>query len=51
MSTVWQQVEVRGISEIPGLPGTRVEALPVFKDTCGSLQELNSYSPYQLPQS
>ena len=32
MSTVWQQVEVRGIIEIPGLPGVRVEALPVFKD-------------------
>lgn len=40
MSTVWQQVEVRGIVEIPGLPGVRVEALPVFKDARGSLHEL-----------
>lgn len=40
MSTVWQQVEVRGIIEIPGLPGVRVEALPVFKDPRGSLHEL-----------
>jgi dTDP-4-dehydrorhamnose 3,5-epimerase len=40
MSTVWQPVEVRGIVEIPGLPGVRVEALPVFKDERGSLHEL-----------
>lgn len=40
MSTVWQPVEVRGILEIPGLPGVRVEALPVFKDARGSLHEL-----------
>ncbi len=40
MSTVWQPVEVRGIVEIPGLPGVRVEALPVFKDPRGSLHEL-----------
>jgi len=40
MSTVWQSVEVRGIFEIPGLPGVRVEALPVFKDSRGSLHEL-----------
>lgn len=40
MSTVWQQVEVRGTFEIPGLPGVRVEALPVYKDTRGSLHEL-----------
>ena len=40
MITVWQQVEVRGIFEIPGLPGARVEALPVFKDDRGSLHEL-----------
>ena len=40
MSTVWQPVEVRGIVEIPGLPGVRVEALPVFKDVRGSLHEL-----------
>ena len=40
MITVWQQVEVRGIFEIPGLPDVRVEALPVFKDDRGSLHEL-----------
>ena len=40
MSTVWQPVEVRGLTEIPGLPGVRVEALPVFKDVRGSLHEL-----------
>lgn len=40
MSTIWQPVEVRGIFEIPGLPGVRVEALPVFKDARGSLHEL-----------
>ncbi|HEY3932575.1 MAG TPA: dTDP-4-dehydrorhamnose 3,5-epimerase family protein [Verrucomicrobiae bacterium] len=40
MSTVWQQIEVRGIIEIPDLPGVRVEALPVFKDARGSLHEL-----------
>jgi dTDP-4-dehydrorhamnose 3,5-epimerase len=40
MSTVWQPVEVRGIFEIPGLPGVRVEALPVYKDPRGSLHEL-----------
>lgn len=40
MSTVWQQIEVRGTCEVPGLPGARVEALPVFKDTRGSLHEL-----------
>ena len=40
MSTVWQPVEVRGTVEIPGLPGVRVEALPVFKDVRGSLHEL-----------
>ena len=40
MFTAWQQVEVRGISEIPGLEGVRVEALPVFKDPRGSLHEL-----------
>jgi dTDP-4-dehydrorhamnose 3,5-epimerase-like enzyme len=61
MSTVWQQIEARGILEIPGLPGMRVEALPVFKDSRGSLHELfradeirhelNPHSLYQLPQS
>ena len=40
MTTDWQQVTVRGIFEIPGLPGVRVEALPVFKDDRGSLHEL-----------
>jgi len=40
MSTVWQSVEVRGIFEIPGLPGVRLEALSVFKDIRGSLHEL-----------
>lgn len=40
MSTAWQQIEVNGITEIPGLPGVRVEALPVFKDARGSLHEL-----------
>jgi dTDP-4-dehydrorhamnose 3,5-epimerase len=40
MSTIWQEVKVRGICEIPGLPGVRVEALPVFKDDRGSLHEL-----------
>lgn len=40
MSTVWQQVQVRGIFEVPGLPGVRLEALPVFNDPRGSLHEL-----------
>ena len=40
MSTIWQPVEVRGIFEVSGLPGVRVEALPVFKDARGSLHEL-----------
>lgn len=40
MTTVWQEVKVRGIFEVPGLPGVRVEALPVFKDDRGSLHEL-----------
>lgn len=40
MFTVWQQVEVRDIFEIRGLPGVRVESLPVFNDTRGSLHEL-----------
>ncbi|HVU26910.1 MAG TPA: dTDP-4-dehydrorhamnose 3,5-epimerase family protein [Verrucomicrobiae bacterium] len=40
MSTAWQTVEVRGIFEIPGLLGVRVEALPLFKDARGSLHEL-----------
>ncbi len=40
MSTIWQTIEVREIFEIPGLPGVRVEALPVYKDPRGSLHEL-----------
>lgn len=47
MSTVWQQIEVRGNAEIPGLPGARVEALPVFKDARGSLHEL--YRADEIP--
>jgi dTDP-4-dehydrorhamnose 3,5-epimerase len=47
MSTLWQQVEVRGIVEVPGLPGVRVEALPVFKDARGSLHEL--YRADEIP--
>ena len=31
MSTVWQQIEVRGNFEIPGLAGVRVAVLPVLK--------------------
>ena len=33
-------MKVSGVTEIPGLPGVRVEALPVFKDPRGSLHEL-----------
>jgi dTDP-4-dehydrorhamnose 3,5-epimerase len=40
VKTQWEQVEVRGAREIPGLPGVRVEALPVFNDARGSLHEL-----------
>jgi dTDP-4-dehydrorhamnose 3,5-epimerase len=40
MTTGWQPIEVRGIIDIPGLPGVRVEALPVFQDARGSLHEL-----------
>jgi dTDP-4-dehydrorhamnose 3,5-epimerase len=47
VNTVWQQVEVRGIAEIPGLPGVRVEALPVFNDVRGSLLEL--YRTDEIP--
>ena len=47
MTTAWQQVEVRGIFEIPGLPGVRVEALPVFNDPRGSLHEL--YRSDEIP--
>jgi dTDP-4-dehydrorhamnose 3,5-epimerase len=40
LKTRWKQIEVSGVSEVPGLPGVRVEALPVFKDARGSLHEL-----------
>src|ERR1017187_8302828 len=47
MTTAWQPVEVRGIFEIPGLTGVRVEALPVFNDPRGSLHEL--YRSDEIP--
>ena len=47
MSTVWQQVEVRGIAEVPGLPGVRIEELPVYQDGRGSLHEL--YRTDEIP--
>jgi dTDP-4-dehydrorhamnose 3,5-epimerase len=47
MFTVWQEIVVRGICEIPGLPGVRVEALPVFNDARGSLHEL--YRSDEIP--
>jgi dTDP-4-dehydrorhamnose 3,5-epimerase len=47
MFTEWQPIEVRGITEVPGLPGVRVEALPVFKDARGSLHEL--YRQDEIP--
>jgi dTDP-4-dehydrorhamnose 3,5-epimerase len=40
LKTEWTEVKVSGVSEIPGLPGVRVEALPVFKDQRGTLHEL-----------
>jgi len=40
LKTQWTIIEVGGRPEIPGLPGVRVEALPVFKDARGSLHEL-----------
>jgi dTDP-4-dehydrorhamnose 3,5-epimerase len=40
LKTQWIQIEVSGIAEIPDLPGVRIEALPIFKDTRGSLHEL-----------
>jgi dTDP-4-dehydrorhamnose 3,5-epimerase len=40
LKTQWTEVKVSGGAEIPGLPGVRVEALPVFKDPRGSLHEL-----------
>ena len=40
MNTEWTQTKVSDITDIAGLPGVRVEALPVFKDARGSLHEL-----------
>ncbi|MGN6552199.1 MAG: dTDP-4-dehydrorhamnose 3,5-epimerase family protein [Verrucomicrobiota bacterium] len=40
MTTVWRQIDVQGICEVSGLPGVRVESLPVFLDERGSLFEL-----------
>jgi dTDP-4-dehydrorhamnose 3,5-epimerase len=40
LKTQWTEVKVSGVPEIPGLPGVRIEALPVFKDGRGSLHEL-----------
>ncbi len=40
MSNHWETIDVRGISEIPGLPGVRLEALPIYGDPRGSLHEL-----------
>ena len=40
MKTQWTEVKVSGVTEIPGLPGVRIEALPVFKDGRGRLHEL-----------
>jgi dTDP-4-dehydrorhamnose 3,5-epimerase len=47
MFTEWLPIEVRGMTDIPGLPGARVEALSVFKDARGSLHEL--YRQDELP--
>lgn len=47
MTTVWQKVEVRGIAEVPGLPGVRVEALPIYHDARGSVHEL--YRTDEIP--
>jgi dTDP-4-dehydrorhamnose 3,5-epimerase len=40
LNTEWTQIKVYDITDIAGLPGVRVEALPVFKDARGSLHEL-----------
>ena len=40
MSTHWEIVDVRGTSEIPGLPGVRLEELPIYGDSRGTLHEL-----------
>lgn len=49
MSTQWHQVSLApaGFTEIPGLPGVRLEALPVFPDARGSLHEL--YRADEMP--
>jgi len=66
LKTQWTETKVSGITEIPGLPGTRAEELPVSKDTRDGLHELfrvdeipagfdplkfNPNSPHQPPQS
>jgi dTDP-4-dehydrorhamnose 3,5-epimerase len=40
LKTQWTEIKVSGVSEIPDLPGVRVEGLPLFKDQRGSLHEL-----------
>jgi dTDP-4-dehydrorhamnose 3,5-epimerase len=42
MTTEWQHIEppATGASEIAGLPGVRLESIPVFHDPRGSLHEL-----------
>jgi dTDP-4-dehydrorhamnose 3,5-epimerase len=40
LNAQWTEVKVTGVLEIPGFPGVRIEALPVFKDARGSLHEL-----------
>lgn len=40
MPIVWQQVETHGILKIPCLPIVRIEAPPVFSNSCESRREL-----------
>lgn len=42
METTWQQLEPikTGLQTIPGLPGVRLEAVPVFGDSRGTVLEL-----------
>jgi dTDP-4-dehydrorhamnose 3,5-epimerase len=40
VETIWQQVDCCAAGAISGLPGARVEPLPVFRDARGSLHEL-----------
>lgn len=42
MTAIWHNVALptKGMSDIPGLPGVRLEAIPVFNDPRGSLHEL-----------